>query len=137
MHHSCTTVRAGREHRPRLACCWGCTAPPPPPVCAVGWVGHASAALQVAPWALNTELLAALHDASTASVKSHRLPCCCRWCCVCCWPFQSSLCEALRQLYVLDALDVDGGLTPLGTTMAGLPLEPALARALLEAHTLG
>lgn len=50
---------------------------------------------------------------------------------------QASLCEALRQLYVLDALDVDGNITQLGRTMAGLPLEPALARALLEAHTLG
>lgn len=50
---------------------------------------------------------------------------------------QASLCEALRQLYVLDALDVDGGITPTGRAMAALPLEPALARALLEAHKLG
>lgn len=57
---------------------WCCTALPSV------LLGHASVALQVAPWALNTELLAALHDASTASVKSHRLPCCC---CCCCWVF--------------------------------------------------
>jgi ATP-dependent RNA helicase DHX8/PRP22 len=50
---------------------------------------------------------------------------------------QASLCEALRQLYVLDALDIDGGITPTGKAMAALPLEPALARALLEAHKLG
>ncbi|KAF6250725.1 DEAH-box nuclear pre-mRNA splicing factor [Scenedesmus sp. NREL 46B-D3] len=52
-------------------------------------------------------------------------------------PEQASLCEALRQLYVLDALDIDGGITPTGKAMAGLPLEPALARALLEARKLG
>lgn len=52
-------------------------------------------------------------------------------------PQQASLCEALRQLYVLDALDIDGSITHLGRTMAGLPLEPALARALIEAHRLG
>lgn len=50
---------------------------------------------------------------------------------------QASLCEALRQLYVLDALDVDGAITAIGRAMAALPLEPALARALLEAHKLG
>lgn len=59
-------------------------------------------------------------------------PCVCLLCVL-----QSSLCEALRQLYVLDALDIDGNITQLGRTMANLPLEPALARALLEAHTLG
>jgi hypothetical protein len=50
---------------------------------------------------------------------------------------QASLCEALRQLYVLDALDVDGAITGLGRTMAGLPLDPALARTLLEGAALG
>ena len=54
-----------------------------------------------------------------------------------CPALQASLCEALRQLYVLDALDVDGAITPTGRAMAALPLEPALARALLEAHKLG
>eukprot|EP00879_Flechtneria_rotunda_P013602 GHRR01014208.1.p1 GENE.GHRR01014208.1~~GHRR01014208.1.p1 ORF type:complete len:752 (+),score=245.25 GHRR01014208.1:131-2386(+) len=52
-------------------------------------------------------------------------------------PEQVALSEALRQLYVLDALHIDGAITPLGKVMAGLPLEPALARALLEAKELG
>jgi hypothetical protein len=45
--------------------------------------------------------------------------------------------EALTRLYVLDALDADGDITPVGRQMANLPLEPALARALLAAHELG
>ena len=45
--------------------------------------------------------------------------------------------EALRQLYALDALDPDGTITALGRAMADLPLEPALARALIQAHKLG
>ncbi|KAF8068452.1 DEAH4 [Scenedesmus sp. PABB004] len=52
-------------------------------------------------------------------------------------PEQAALAEALRQLYVLDALDVDGAITATGRTMAGLPLEPGLARALIEGHRLG
>jgi HrpA-like RNA helicase len=38
---------------------------------------------------------------------------------------------------VLDAIDRDGDVTPLGLQMALLPLDPALARALLAAHELG
>jgi hypothetical protein len=45
--------------------------------------------------------------------------------------------EALTRLYVLDALDADGDITPIGRQMANLPLEPAVARALLAAHDLG
>lgn len=45
--------------------------------------------------------------------------------------------DALRQLLVLDALDSNGDVTPMGKRMAGLPLEPSLARALLAARELG
>lgn len=45
--------------------------------------------------------------------------------------------DALRQLLVLDAIDADGAVTPLGLRMAGLPLDPALARALIAARELG
>ena len=41
--------------------------------------------------------------------------------------------DALRQLYVLDAIDADGVITPLGRRMASLPLDPSLARAVIEA----
>lgn len=44
---------------------------------------------------------------------------------------------ALKQLWVLDALDIDGGITPLGRQMVSLPLEPSLARALIAATQLG
>lgn len=44
--------------------------------------------------------------------------------------------EALRQLYALDAIDRDGDVTDIGRRMAVLPLEPALARALLAAGDL-
>lgn len=43
---------------------------------------------------------------------------------------------ALRQLWVLDALDANGGITPLGRQMVSLPLEPSLARALIAATQL-
>lgn len=44
---------------------------------------------------------------------------------------------ALKQLWVLDALDIDGGITPLGRQMVSLPLDPGLARALIAATQLG
>lgn len=44
---------------------------------------------------------------------------------------------ALKQLWVLDALDIDGGITPLGHQMVSLPLDPSLARALIAATQLG
>lgn len=44
---------------------------------------------------------------------------------------------ALKQLWVLDALDIDGGITPLGRQMVSLPLDPSLARALIAATQLG
>lgn len=45
--------------------------------------------------------------------------------------------DALRQLYVLDAIDIDGKLTDIGKSMSLLPLDPSLARALLAAKDLG
>jgi hypothetical protein len=45
-----------------------------------------------------------------------------------------ALADALRQLYVLGALGPRGDITPLGSRMARLPLEPGLARALLAAE---
>ncbi len=44
--------------------------------------------------------------------------------------------DALRTLYLLDALDEDGHVTALGRTMSRLPLEPGLARCLLAAQEL-
>ncbi|GLC37757.1 hypothetical protein PLESTB_001473700 [Pleodorina starrii] len=52
-------------------------------------------------------------------------------------PAVAALEDALRQLLVLDAIDADGNVTALGLRMAGLPLEPALARALMAARELG
>lgn len=50
---------------------------------------------------------------------------------------RESLEDALRQLYVLDAIDIDGKISPNGRAMAGMPLDPSLARALLAAKELG
>ncbi len=52
-------------------------------------------------------------------------------------PAPAALSEALRQLYVLDAIDADGQLTQLGKKMAVMPLEPSLARALFAAQEYG
>ncbi|MEW5299446.1 MAG: hypothetical protein WDW36_002464 [Sanguina aurantia] len=52
-------------------------------------------------------------------------------------PGGEALEDALRQLYVLDALDRDGDITALGRKMCGMPLEPSLARALMAARKLG
>ena len=48
-------------------------------------------------------------------------------------PKESALKDALKQLYVLDAIDESGKITQIGKEMAPLPLEPNLARAMLEA----
>lgn len=45
--------------------------------------------------------------------------------------------EALRQLYLLDCLDSDGELTPLGQRLAKLPLDPSLGRVLVAAAQHG
>jgi len=52
-------------------------------------------------------------------------------------PKVEALIDALKQLYVLDAIDEDGKITNIGREMAPLPLEPNLARAMLEAKKLG
>jgi len=51
-------------------------------------------------------------------------------------PQKENLIDALRQLYILDAIDSDGKITSLGKEMAALPLDPSLARALLTAKEL-
>ena len=45
--------------------------------------------------------------------------------------------DALRQLFILDAIDGQGEVTPLGSQMARLPLDPCLARMLIAAANLG
>ena len=49
-------------------------------------------------------------------------------------PDEDSLRHALKQLFLLDALDADGRLRLLGECLARLPLEPTFAKALLAAH---
>ncbi|CAN4118199.1 unnamed protein product [Withania somnifera] len=51
-------------------------------------------------------------------------------------PSIGSLEDALKQLYLLDAIDENGSITNLGRNMAELPLEPSLSRTLLEANEL-
>ncbi|XP_015170822.1 probable pre-mRNA-splicing factor ATP-dependent RNA helicase isoform X2 [Solanum tuberosum] len=51
-------------------------------------------------------------------------------------PSVESLEDALKQLYLVDALDENGSITSLGRKMAELPLEPSLSRTLLEANEL-
>ncbi|XP_078150328.1 RNA helicase family protein isoform X1 [Carex rostrata] len=52
-------------------------------------------------------------------------------------PSRESLEDALRQLYLIDAIDDDGQITKMGRSMSELPLEPSLARTLFEANDLG
>eukprot|EP00899_Mesostigma_viride_P007205 jgi/Mesvir1/16486/Mv10044-RA.1 len=52
-------------------------------------------------------------------------------------PSRANVVEALRQLYILDAIDGAGRVTELGRRMSDLPLEPCLARTLLAAQELG
>lgn len=51
-------------------------------------------------------------------------------------PDRSQLEDALRQLYILGAIDGDGHITELGRLMSHLPLDPALARSLIAALDL-
>ncbi|KAI9985345.1 hypothetical protein PInf_004677 [Phytophthora infestans] len=51
-------------------------------------------------------------------------------------PDEDSLLDALKQLYVLGALDATGEATALGKLMAVFPLEPKLSRALVESLLL-
>ncbi|XAR48163.1 RNA helicase [Bertholletia excelsa] len=52
-------------------------------------------------------------------------------------PSSESLEDALKQLYLIDAIDENGSITSIGRTMAELPLEPSLSRTLLEANEMG
>nr|KAJ0212315.1 hypothetical protein LSAT_V11C400158240 [Lactuca sativa] len=52
-------------------------------------------------------------------------------------PSHESLQDALKQLFLIDALDENGTITPIGKTMSELPLEPSLARTLIEANEYG
>ncbi|KAK1572130.1 hypothetical protein Q3G72_028075 [Acer saccharum] len=49
-------------------------------------------------------------------------------------PSAESLRDALKQLYLIDAIDESGSITTFGRTMAELPLEPSLSRTLMEAN---
>ncbi|KAI5572984.1 hypothetical protein POPTR_010G057200v4 [Populus trichocarpa] len=52
-------------------------------------------------------------------------------------PSFESLEDALKQLYLIDAIDDTGLITSVGQTMAELPLEPSLSRTLMEANENG
>ncbi|PKI77022.1 hypothetical protein CRG98_002525 [Punica granatum] len=52
-------------------------------------------------------------------------------------PSSDSLEDALKQLYLIDAIDEEGSITSIGRVMAELPLEPSLSRTLLEANDYG
>lgn len=52
-------------------------------------------------------------------------------------PTVPSMFTALRQLYLLGALDEDGNLTALGTSLAGMPLDPQFSTCCLAAKKLG
>ena len=44
--------------------------------------------------------------------------------------------DALRQLYILGAINMDGHITSMGRRMAALPVEPSVARTLIAAAEL-
>ena len=50
---------------------------------------------------------------------------------------QTSIKDALRQLYFLGAIDGSGVVTSLGRRMAEYPLEPKLSRMLIHSRHLG
>ncbi|KAK7246966.1 hypothetical protein RIF29_41839 [Crotalaria pallida] len=52
-------------------------------------------------------------------------------------PSSESLEDALKQLYLIDAIDENGAITSIGRKMAELPLEPSLSRTLMEANNYG
>ncbi|KVH97856.1 AAA+ ATPase domain-containing protein [Cynara cardunculus var. scolymus] len=52
-------------------------------------------------------------------------------------PSSETLQDALKQLFLIDAIDENGTITAIGKTMAELPLEPSLARTLIEANECG
>ncbi|KAK4283481.1 hypothetical protein QN277_000427 [Acacia crassicarpa] len=52
-------------------------------------------------------------------------------------PSAETLEDALKQLYLIDAIDENGAITNIGQKMAELPLEPSLSRTLMEANNYG
>lgn len=52
-------------------------------------------------------------------------------------PSPESLEDALKQLYLIDAIDENGSVTSIGKTMAELPLDPSLSRTLIAANEYG
>lgn len=52
-------------------------------------------------------------------------------------PSPDSLEDALKQLYLIDAIDENGSITSIGQKMAELPLDPSLSRTLMEANEYG
>ncbi|KAI3880903.1 hypothetical protein MKX03_032728 [Papaver bracteatum] len=52
-------------------------------------------------------------------------------------PSRDSLEDALKQLYLIGAVDESGAITQIGRTMSELPLEPSLSRTLIEANEYG
>ncbi|TKY59874.1 ATP-dependent RNA helicase dhx8 [Spatholobus suberectus] len=52
-------------------------------------------------------------------------------------PSSETLQDALKQLYLIDAIDENGAVTSIGRKMAEFPLEPSLARTLMEANNYG
>ncbi|ERN06763.1 hypothetical protein AMTR_s00005p00124770 [Amborella trichopoda] len=52
-------------------------------------------------------------------------------------PSPLSLEDALKQLYLIDAIDENGSITEVGQLMAELPLEPSLARTLIATNEFG
>jgi ATP-dependent RNA helicase DHX8/PRP22 len=51
-------------------------------------------------------------------------------------PDTALIADALRQLYFVGAIDLDGKATSIGREMSSLPLEPCLSRAMVEAKRL-
>ncbi|MED6180691.1 hypothetical protein PIB30_012567 [Stylosanthes scabra] len=52
-------------------------------------------------------------------------------------PSSESLQDALKQLYLIDAIDENGAVTSTRQKMAELPLEPSLSQTLMEANDYG
>jgi len=51
-------------------------------------------------------------------------------------PDEASVEQALKQLFLLDAIDRDGRIRSLGEELARFPIEPTFAKSLLAARLL-
>ena len=51
-------------------------------------------------------------------------------------PDEESLCHALKQLFLLDAIDERGRLSKLGAELVKLPLEPTFSKALIASKII-